>query len=696
MSSRSLKELSVRATYRTGANNADPVADFLEPCLAVSVYYDRLSGYFSSRILALAAEGLGEFIAGSGKMRLIMSAHLTPEDFKRLTAYFENEIDYSHLFENYLDDVTQLSSALEKNHFEAMCWLLKEERLEIRIVAFEQSEEYVGDPIFHPKVGIFTDALGNGISFSGSVNETAAGWTGNIEEFKVFKSWGGEAQEEYFQGDRESFDFYWEGGASPHFVTVPLATALKTGLIDKAPADRPSWRKPTEPEAAPLVPTLRNYQLAAIEKWVANGHNGLLAMATGTGKTKTAKGCIDEALKLGTTMTVVSAPYQHIAKQWLDELAHMQPVLISGTADWRAKVANLANMKRLGFIQNVCFVGVQNTIATDEFNNLLNSMSALFQNTLFVADEVHGLGATSFQNAMQDFYTMRLGLSATPDIYFDEVGTEKLVSYFHGTVFEFPTSAALKWRDPITGSRALCDYEYHPEFVNLNDLEVSQYEELTLKIAKFSGGKLTSEEQKVYESLLFKRAAVVKTAKAKIPLLETMLSETQDEISFCLIYCHDTDQLMEVADVLIKLGISYQKITGDESNSPEARLGGISERDWRIKQFAAGNIKVLLAIKCLDEGVDIPAARMAYILASSGNPREFIQRRGRLLRPTEGKPFAVIYDFVVVPMEESDSGAASILRKEVSRIETLSADALNADEVRNLIKPYQMEESNNG
>jgi superfamily II DNA or RNA helicase len=696
MSSRYLTDLSVRATYRTGANNADPVEDFLEPCLAVSVTYDRLSGYFSSRILALAAEGLGRFISGSGKMRLIMSAHLTPDDFKRLTAYFETENDYSHLFEKYLDDSALLGSALEKNHFEAMCWLLKEERLEIRIVAFEQSGDYVGDPIFHPKVGIFVDAIGNGISFSGSVNETAAGWTGNIEEFKVFKSWGGESQEEYFQGDKDSFDYYWNGGASPYFVTVPLAKALKDGLIEKAPVDKPGVKNRRETEPEPETPTLRNYQLSAIEAWVSNGHNGLLAMATGTGKTKTAKGCIEEALTLGPTMTVVSAPYQHIAKQWLDELNHLKPVLISGTTDWRSKVADLANLKRLGLVKDVCLIGVQNTIATEEFNQMLQSMSGLFQNTLFVADEVHGLGATSFQNAMQEFYTMRLGLSATPDIYFDEVGTEKLVSYFHGTVYEFSTSDALKWRDPLTGARALCDYEYHPQFVHLDDLEISQYEELTLKIAKFSRGKLSSEEQKVYESLLFRRAAVVKTAKAKIPLLKFMLTDNLDKISFCLIYCHDTDQLLEVAEVLIDLGIPYQKITGEESNNPEARLGGISERDWRIKQFAAGNTKVLLAIKCLDEGVDIPAARMAFILASSGNPREFIQRRGRLLRPAENKPFAVINDFVVVPMEENDSSAASILRKEVSRIEKLSADALNAEEVKKLIKPYQMEELENG
>lgn len=685
MSSRSLTDLSIRATYRTGANNADPVADFLEPCLAVSVNYDRLSGYFSSRILALAAEGLGLFISGSGKMRLIMSAHLTPDDFKRLSDHFESEIDYAHLFEKYLDDASLLGSALEKHHFEAMCWLLKEERLEIRIVAFEQSAESIGDPIFHPKVGIFTDAQGNGISFSGSVNETAAGWTGNIEEFKVFKSWGGESQEEYFQGDKESFDFYWNGGASPHFVTVPLSAALKTGLIEKAPVDRPTLKPKVEPVSEPVVPVLRNYQLSAIDSWIANGHKGILAMATGTGKTKTAKGCIEEVIALGPSLIVITAPYQHIAKQWMDELSFLKPQMASGINDWRSALKTKETQKKLGWIKNICVIAVQNTAASDNFTSTIERLSSQFENVLFVGDEVHGLGATAFQNAMQPYFNMRLGLSATPDRYFDEVGTEVLIEYFDKTVFHFLTSEALAWRDPITGARALCDYKYLPEFVELDDSELQQYEDFSAKIAKYSGRKLEKDEQKVLESLLFKRAAVIKCAKSKVPKLENLISETEIEIAHTLIYCFDMEQLLAVSAALHKLGITFQKITGEESNSPEPRFNGLSERDWILKQFGLGTTKILLAIKCLDEGVDVPQAKLAYILASSGNPREFIQRRGRLLRPAENKEYAILHDLVVLPRENQTSAVASILRKETSRILSLAKDALNFEEVKQMM-----------
>jgi superfamily II DNA or RNA helicase len=684
MTSPSLKELKVRATYRTGANNADPVADFLEPCLAVSAKYDRLSGYFSSRILALAAEGLSEFIAGSGNMRLIMSAHLTPDDFRNLSSYFLAETDYSHLFVNYLNDTALLTSAIEKHHFEAMCWLLKENRLEIRIVAFEQGEA-TGAPIFHPKVGIFTDALGDSISFSGSVNETAAGWTGNIEEFKVFKSWADESQQEYFQGDRDSFDFYWNGGASPTFVTVPLSKALQDGLIDQAPVDRPTLKRDDSQTSDLVVAKLRNYQESAIEAWVSNGHKGILAMATGTGKTKTAKGCIEEVLNLGTCLVVVTAPYQHIAKQWMDELSFLKPQIASGNNDWRSALANKEQQKKLGWIRNVCVVAVQNTAASENFTSAIEGLSTLFDNVLFVGDEVHGLGATAFQNAMQPFFNMRLGLSATPDRYFDEVGTEVLVEYFDRTVYQFLTSEALAWRDPVTGARALCDYKYFPEFVELADSELQQYEEFSAKIAKYSGRKLDKDEQKALEGLLFKRAADIKCAGSKIPKLESLISESDIEIAHTLIYCFDMEQLLAVSEILHRNGITFQKITGEESNSPDPRYNGLSERDWILKQFGLGTTKILLAIKCLDEGVDVPQAKLAYILASSGNPREFIQRRGRLLRPAANKDFAILHDFVVLPTAHSTSAVASILRKETSRILGLAKDALNFEDVKQLM-----------
>jgi len=292
-----------------------------------------------------------------------------------------------------------------------------------------------------------------------------------------------------------------------------------------------------------------------------------------------------------------------------------------------------------------------------------------------------------------------LGLSATPERYFDEPGTKAVTDYFSKIVYEFDTKTALAWRDPETKQRALCDYKYYPEFVELSAEELKEYGGLTEKIGAAIGMLGDGGTSKNLEMLLFARAAIVKKASSKIPALESIISGGNVNISSALIYCHDFEQLMQVAEILNKKGITYQKITGDESTSPSAEFQGHSQREWILKQFADGNTRVLLAIKCLDEGVDIPGARMAFILASSGNPREFIQRRGRLLRPSESKPYAEIYDFIVAPSFSSDKlneQEKKVFSKELERIRDLSEDALNADNVKILMGEALLKVSGNG
>lgn len=689
-----LRDIAVRSTYKSGVSDANPIEDFLVPCLAQSVTYDRLSGYFSSRIFALAAEGLADFINGDGRMRLLMSERVTKEDLAVLSAFYDSEKESSAIdFDALLDDASKLKSEITKSHFDAMCWLLKNDRLEVRVVAY--SHDDAAGPIFHPKVGIFRDTIGDSISFSGSVNETAAGWTGNIEEFKVFRSWD-EGTKDFVKSDQENFEFFWNGGASPNFVTVTLPNAIRQKLIDVAPDDRPILRVGDDGAVGGSDATpswkFRDYQLAAIEAWEKAGRVGILAMATGTGKTKTAKGALDRARETGSTLIVVSAPFEHIAKQWMDELSAYRPVMASGVANWRAEVSSMVMQVKMGWRTEMCIIGVQNTLATDDFGAYMLEAAEHFENRILVGDEVHGLGATSFQPVMRDEFNMRLGLSATPTRYFDEVGTNKLVAYFGETVFDFPTDAALAWRDPESGARALCDYKYFPHFVHLNEDELVAYEELSTKIAKFNQENLDFEAQKMLESLLFKRAGVAKGAKSKVPALRELLEERESPVEFCLIYCYDTVQLLEVGAMLHELGIPYQKITGEEQTRPDPRYSGLSERDWILKKFSQGITKVLLAIKCLDEGVDVPAAQLAFVLASSGNSREFIQRRGRLLRPSPGKEFAEIFDFLVAPNSDAPTQTNQLLVKEIKRLHELARDALNYGEVKETIAIYETEE----
>lgn len=698
-----LRDLEISATYDSGESGVDPVAEFLEPCLAASVKYDRLSGYFSSKVIALAAQGLARFLASNGHFRLIMSSQLSPSDFELLSKAIDKGESYDHLFRDVDWHSATAADLVERQHFEAMCWLLAQGRLEIKVIVHVDELEGRGGraPIFHQKVGIFTDAAGDRISFSGSVNETVAGWTGNIEEFKVFRSWS-PGTSEYVMRDELMFERYWNLQHNGAFRSIELPYALREKMITQAPEDMPNLPRglPLQKPAKPMI-RFRDYQIRAIQSWVDAGMRGILEMATGTGKTKTARGCMEKVRSLGPSIALVTAPYEHIAKQWMQELNDWSPIIVSGAHKWHEELTSAVNRRRLVKIEHLVVIAVQHTASRPGFIKLFEEVANEFEQRLFVGDEVHGLGARAFQAAMVEVCTLRLGLSATPERYFDEDGTEKLTSYFGGTVFRFPTAEAMKWRDPETGQPALSPYRYFPIKVSLDDDEFEDYRQLSIRLRRLKGGDENPETQQLREKLLFERAAVVKMARQKIPALLNELKNRREPLDHALIYCHEMKQLDEVAEGLMSLDIVYQKITGEESNAPEAKYNGLSERDWILKHFGLGVTKILLAIKCLDEGVDIPAARFGYILASSGNPREFIQRRGRLLRPSPDKEFAEIYDFIVVPPPGRLSGDdvsewRAIFAKETRRIEEIAADALNFDDVKIVLAKIYAEMGHDG
>ncbi len=685
-----LREQEFAITYDTSEASKDPVTSFLEPCLENSVTYDRLSGYFSSRFLALAAKGLGPFLLGEGKMRLVMSSQLSSVDLEALTKNQDSPGMWAHLFDHLEFGDESFQSVVEKRHFEAMCWLVSKGRLEIRIVIYAEQSGQGHSPIFHPKIGIFRDSSGDEISFSGSINETASGWTGNVEEFKVFKSW--DRTSEFVTQDKKTFLRHWNGDVEGSFRTIALPEALRQKLISIAPTERPNISSSSSNRAkVAKVVRLRDYQKSAIEAWDRQGRVGILEMATGTGKTKTAKGCIDLVTGFGTpeyrskkSLVVVTAPFEHIAKQWMEELSEYAPVLASSSNDWQSDMRQSINRIRLKRLNALVVVAVQKTAAGRKFTSLIEEIQSEFDHRLFVGDEAHGLGATSFQTALLPAYEFRLGLSATPTRYYDELGTQLLLDFFGSTAFTFDTKTAMVWRDSSTGQKALSPYKYFPEFVALSAFEAEKYQELSESIRKMQTNNLDLAQKKVLESLLFKRAAVVKKAASKLPALRSLLEPMKLTLSFALIYCHDLEQLSAVGATLNSLGISYQKVTGEESNNPSAAYSGLSQRDWILRQFAAGTTRVLLAIRCLDEGVDVPAAKIGFILASSGNPREFVQRRGRLLRPSPGKEFAVLHDFVVAPDLDSIEAtgiARDVFRKELERIREFAGESLNLDQV---------------
>jgi superfamily II DNA or RNA helicase len=689
----SFQDLDQSTNYNSAFGDVDVVKDFYNPVLEQSTRYDRVAGYFSSRVFASAAKGISGLVRNNGKMRLLTSHAFTKSDTESMQEYFASEEFSDNLIMDFIEsykELGDLSNTITKNHIAAMCWMLNKGYLEIKVIVPVSADLSAVTPEdwekFHPKFGIFHDAHDNSIAFAGSVNETALAWNANIENFDVYQSWIPGEFDRRISPKINQFEKMWRGDISRKWKTIDLPAAVRDKIISKfAPEDFP---KDLDVEDEVNEFGLRYYQKDALEAWVRASRVGILEMATGTGKTRTAKACIASTLELGSLLTIVIAPYQHICDQWAKELSEFEPLTIG--PNWRKKLAGAHSEVSLGRRKNLTLIVVKNTAGSSDFVSALEEMLGDFENTLLVGDEVHWLGATAFRPALISGANFRLGLSATPARYFDEVGTDYLTEYFGGSVYKLTLGDALKISSQ-DGGRILSPYEYHPILVNLSDEELFNYRELSKKIAQLRNMDDQYDVRKQLENLYNLRAAISKSAKSKIPAVRQLLLDLPKPLNQCLIYCADSAQLNEVAVILHELKIDSQQITGEESTVSSDKWNGMNEREFLIHNFAKGQLGVLLAIRCLDEGVDIPSASIGIILASSGNVKEFIQRRGRLMRPFQGKDKAVIYDFCVLPENPEDPiKDLGLVQVELRRIEEFADDALNCSEVYDLIEAHKV------
>jgi superfamily II DNA or RNA helicase len=675
-----LKDLDLNDAYDTGSRSEKVIQEFYIPVLQEAILYKRLTGYFSSQVLALAARGVAGLIKNGGKMQLIASPVVSEKDYEVLSSYRDEDLQefVNTQFEIAMSDLNDLASTIAFDHLRALGWMLREKILEIRILVPKDIKS--GSGIFHSKVGIIEDRDGNRVSFSGSVNETAMGWSQNIEEFKVFKSWEpGSAN--WVNHDVSLFDKYWNLSSDSGFEAVPLPRKSLDKLLSIAPAEI-SELDLNLPSVSSRKP--RKYQLDAIQAWKEAGYKGILEMATGTGKTFTARQCVDlwkESKE--NSVLLITAPTQTIGSQWQEVMSDLNPITTFSNKPWRELLRDVISNFSLGITRHIVIVAVQNTASSDSFINELNKLITITNNHLLIADEMHGLGAPIFRKALNAEFEARLGLTATPNRWFDEDGTELLTEYFGGVVYTFGLHEALHWIDPDTNETPLCPYNYHPEFVDLDDLEMQSYLDLTKQIIIQSSRSSEGEGEVRLQRLQEERASVLKKAHDKFSSLRNVLNEIHDPTG-CLIYCSDRDQIDDVIEIISSRGVTYRTFTGEEGTSPKKEFNGLSERDWILESFENRDIQILIAMKCLDEGVDIPSARIGIILASTTNPREFIQRRGRLLRRSKGKERAEIYDMIVAPIFDKNGQtdvinyARRIMEKELLRADEFAKDALNA------------------
>ncbi len=552
--------------------------------------------------------------------------------------------------------------------------------MDVRLVFLPEAQ---GD--FHAKLGILCDEFNNVVSFKGSVNETWTGWCdrGNHETLDVFCSWREGRDERQVERDKQYFERLWNGQIKdlevipfPEIGINKLKTIARSSLDDIGSNEIIDFFnighqqvKNKVREEAPSNITRKpfKHQIKAIVEWKKQDKRGILEHATGSGKTFTAITALKEHLE-PEGVAIVLVPDKLLHRQWAKELMREIGDLSllkagDGHNKWKKNMwlsDFTSSLKGLG--KRVVLATMQ-TARTDTFVNLLNQGKHI----MMVADEVHEIGSRENSRALSIDSGPRLGLSATPRRYGDPGGTNKIISYF-GNVIQPPYTL----EDAINDQR-LVPYEYFPKIIHLDAEEAAQWAEETDKISReFARAKRNKDGNvqisSYLQNLLIQRSRIAKKANSKIPLAtETIVKHYHDGESW-LIYCEDQFQLRQVMDSLKNEGFSPLEYHTNMAGNSTATL------DY-FKNFEG----ILCSIKCLDQGVDVPKISHAMILASSQNPRQFIQRRGRVLRISNDKSKAIIFDAIVMPMSlKNEPEQLSLLKAELQRGFQFAKNALNS------------------
>lgn len=696
---RGLRSLSLAAHYRS--DREDVVADFYIPALSVASSYSRAVGYFTASSLSLFARGLDEMASAGGHMRLIASPHLDPSDIADLERGYElkDVLDRAVLRELPLEGTNSTLDTLSY-----LGRLIATGVLDVRL-AFLQRQNGLG--LYHEKLGAIRDGNGDLIAFTGSANETVGGLMINFESIEVFHGWA--------PGDglralriEEDFDDLW-ANRTPNLSVVPFPDVARERLMDLA-RERPNAQLPrrgdglvappevSEFQTLSIPPSIspRPYQKEAVEAWLRNRGRGMFKMATGTGKTKTA---LMAASQLYRTLqqreqplvVVVLAPLQHLVDQWIEEVETfgVRPIAVyESSARWIPMLEEQLTSQRLGQRPVIAMVATNKSFAAELFQNALSRIN---QPLLLIADEAHNLGSAAYRSGLPAKATYRLALSATPERWLDEEGTAALVDFFGPTVFELGLDDAIHMG-------ALCRYRYVPRLVELTPTENELYATLTAQIAQrfAAGDDVSSDADSALGQLLRRRTAVLGHAERKLEAVRMDIASHSHE-HFQLIYCAEGRRPTEPGDpegprqtdqVLSMVGNDLRMSAHLYTSDTPRR-----ERPGLMNRFGSGSdLQALVAMRCLDEGVDIPDARTAYLLASSSNPRQFIQRRGRILRPAPGKSMAVIYDYLAVPPHDASVNfdvERRLLIRELVRVEEFAKLAENYGETLTTLRPLK-------
>lgn len=689
-----LRDVHFKHSYSSGY---DEPKDFFTEALIESSTFDLGLGFFSSSGIRSLAYGFALFIANGGKMRVVMNHLLSKEDKEAI------ENGQKHLVEDFenriLSDIKTLAKTLSKedeHFFHCLSYLISINRIEF--IATISTKGGLG----HDKYGIFADDEGNKVAFIGSANFSHSALELNGETITVFTSPDDNKRISEYQ---TLFDKSWEND-TPHLIHIPidevktyisenfhkesLKQLLGTSIDLREDKSIDDFCKPLsqrvldkielkEQEPRFPFPEERTIQIDAYNAWIKNGRNGVFAMATGSGKTVTALNCLRKQYKEnGFYKAIIVVPTQALAIQWQKEAEafNFQNIISTHTEkDWKNILSRYTTRSLLDQSKSIVIITTYATFNRKDIQLFLHKVKGL-DTFIYIADEAHNIGSASSLKNLPYNIKWRIGLSATPERIYDDFGSEKLYEFFNSRAPEYTYRYTMK---QAIEENILCHYDYFPIFVELTGLEMDEYENISTQLRKFidsDTGKYKPEAEKI----LLKRKRIIHKAENKKVAISNLLEDLKQKrkLDYTFVFVpegyepdyserdyYDIDQedvhiIDEYAQMFKNQGYSYHKY-----------ISGLDDAPNILKSFANGDIQILLSMKCLDEGVDIPRAEHAIFCSSTGNPRQFVQRRGRVLRKSEGKDKAKIWDLIVTPpnvMNDSRGIERSIFLNEVKRI----------------------------
>jgi superfamily II DNA or RNA helicase len=682
---------SIDRDYKTKTEN-EPIQFYLD-ALTNSTEFYLLLGYFSSAAINLLSVGFATFIANGGNVKLVIN-HLLSEKDKNVFETGQNENISKKVFD--LTDVIGLQKVLDEydiHFFECLAYLISEKRITLKIIKPKE-----GNGIAHYKSGVFHDGV-DFVGYKASCNFTLYGLSENLEELEAFLSWeNGRSNKLIKKEIRNIENYFTENDKTVDYLLIdeiqiaikdkfgnkdiselivqeeqllkkkislnanPKLKLLTTTIIQNIDEikNKPRFPYPTGP---------RQYQSQAYLNWINNNRKGLFAMATGTGKTITSLNCILEDFKLNDYYRfIVLVPTISLAKQWEIEITenfnfNELVVCSSQNTSWEDEVRSYGRNVRMGVDVNFCILLTYATFRGIRFQSVLNDLfKPGFYKMTIIADEAHTFGSNKLLSLLPHGILNRIGLSATPERQFDEVGEQQICEYFDSSPPEYTFNYNMK---KAIQDKVLCKYYYYPIFVELETEELLAYQTITNKLNKFLDTNTGRYKDDPYVNmLLIQRKNIIHKANQKANCLINIINKIgKEKFKYAFIYVpegYETDYEQNDNDIFNieddNIIDSYTKLIYERYQLKLKKFTGeTSNRNEILKQFSEGKLDALLAMKCLDEGIDIPQTKYAIFCSSTGNPRQYIQRRGRVLRFHEEKEFAHIYDMIVKPTLEVTS-----------------------------------------